>query len=50
VHGERSNSLDKQIFIELRELTRKSIIYFLENKDNWNGKKLDRLMLEASES
>ena len=23
---------------------------FLENKDNWDGKKLDRLILEAMES
>ena len=50
VHGERSNALDKQKFIELRELTRKSIIYFLENKDNWDEKKLDRLILETKES
>ena len=50
VHGERSNALDIQKFIELRELTKKSIIYFLENEDNWNEKKLDRLILEAKES
>jgi hypothetical protein len=50
VHGEKSNVLDKQIFIELRELTRKSIIYFLENKDNWDEKKLDELILETKES
>ena len=50
VHGERLIALDKQKFIELRELTRKSIIYFLENEDNWNGKKLDGLILEAKES
>ena len=50
VHGEKSDKLDNQKFLELRELTRKSIIYFLENKDNWNGKKLDRLILEARES
>ena len=48
VHGERSNALDIQKFIELRELTRKSLIYFLENKDNWDGKKLDRLILETN--
>ncbi|MBA7498369.1 hypothetical protein ES704_01104 [subsurface metagenome] len=50
VHGERSIALDKQIFIELRELTRKSIIYFLENKDNWDEKKLDELILDTKES
>jgi len=50
VHGEKSNKLDNQKFLELRELARKSIIYFLENKDNWDGKKLDRLILEARES
>jgi len=50
VHGEKLDKLDNQRFLELRELTRKSIIYFLENKDNWNGKKLDRLILEARES
>ena len=50
VHGKRWNALDKQKFIELRELTRKSIIYFLENKDNWDEKILDRLILETKES
>jgi len=50
VHGERLDALDKQKFIELRELTRKSIIYFLENKDNWDEKILDRLILETKES
>ncbi len=50
VHGEKSDKLNNQKFLELRKLTRKSIIYFLENKDNWNGKKLDRLILEAKES
>lgn len=50
VHGEKLDKLDNQKFLELRELTRKSIIYFLENKDNWNGKKLDRLILEAREN
>ena len=50
VHGERLIALDKLKFIELRELTRKSIIYFLENEDNWNGKKLDGLILEVKES
>jgi len=50
VHGERLIALDKQNFIELRELTRKSIIYFLENEDNWNGKKLDKSILETKES
>lgn len=47
VHGEKSDKLDNQKFLELRELTRKSIIYFLENEDNWNGEKLDELILEA---
>ncbi len=41
VHGEESNKLDNQIFLELRKFTKESIIYFLENEDNWNGKKLD---------
>ena len=50
VHGEKSDKLNNQKLLELRKLTRKSIIYFLENKDNWNGKKLDRLILEAKES
>lgn len=49
VHGEKSNKLDNQKFLELREFSRKSIIYFLENKDNWDGKKIDRLILEARE-
>jgi len=50
VHGEKSDKLNNQKYLELRKLTRKSIIYFLENKDNWNGKKLDGLILEARES
>ena len=50
VHGEKSDKLDNQKFLELRELTRKSIIYFLENEDNWNGKKLDEVILEAKEN
>ena len=47
VHGEESNKLDNQKFLELRELTKESLKYFLEYEDNWNGKKLDELILEA---
>ncbi|PKP59484.1 hypothetical protein CVT91_06630 [Candidatus Atribacteria bacterium HGW-Atribacteria-1] len=50
LHGEKSDKLNNKKFLELRKLTRKSIIYFLKNKEHWNSAKLDNLILEAKEN
>jgi hypothetical protein len=50
LHGEKSDKLNNKKFFELRKLTRKSIIYFLKNKEHWNSAKLDNLILEAKEN
>lgn len=50
LHGEKLDKLNNKKFLELRKLTRKSIIYFLKNKEHWNSAKLDNLILEAKEN
>ena len=48
VHGGKTNLLSEKHLLDARKLLRKSIKYFLNNKELWKGSQLDTIIIQGS--